>query len=615
MGSTPVADAAPAVIGDATAVRVGLHRGLVAHCLQPQRRGVAILLVLQVAQALATLLLPHLSADVIDLGVAQGNSAYVMRMGGVMLALSLVQVVFAIGATVLGARLAMRCGRDLRAQVFSHVQGFSLHEMNRFGTPSLITRSTNDVLQLQTALLMVLTMIVSAPLMAVGGVVMAVRQDAHLSLLLAVSMPLMLLAVALLMSRTVPYFHKMQEQIDRLNQILREQISGLRVIRAFVRDTYERARFATANDTLTDTALHTGRLMAAMIPMAVLVMQWSTIALVWFAAGRIGAGTMQVGSLVAFLAYVAQILMSVMMAALLFAIVPRALVCARRIEEVLATKSSVAEPLSPKDLPRHLSGNMRLARTAAGPAVRGIEFKDVGFQYPGAAATALRDIKLRVEPGQTVGVIGATGSGKSTLLSLVPRLFDVTSGGVLVDGIDVRELSLPALWGAIGLVPQQAYLFTGTIASNLRFGRPDATEAELWQALDVAQATDFVKALPQGLLTPVAQGGGNFSGGQRQRLTIARALVVKPSLFLFDDSFSALDYATEARLREALRPLMKDTATLLVGQRVSSLRHADAIVVLGGGAVIGTGTHEVLLRQCAAYRAIALSQLATAELV
>ncbi len=462
---------------------------------------------------------------------------------------------------------------------------------------------------------MILTMIVSAPLLAVGGVVMAVRQDAHLSLLLAVSMPLMLLAVALLMSRTIPYFHKMQGQIDRLNQILREQITGLRVIRAFVRDTSERARFAVANDTLTDTALHTGRLMAAMIPMAVLVMQWSTIALVWFAAARIGAGTMQIGSLVAFLAYIAQILMSVMMAALLFAILPRALVCARRVEEVLSTPSSVAEPPSPKALTQDPPESVPAARAVNGRIGRGLQFKGVGFRYPGAAAPALHDITLRIEPGQTVAVIGATGSGKSTLLSLVPRLFDVTSGSVCVDGIDVRELSLQALWGAIGLVPQQAYLFTGTIASNLRFGRPDATEAELWQALDVAQATHFVKTLPQGLLTPVAQGGGNFSGGQRQRLTIARALVVKPHLFLFDDSFSALDYATEARLREALRPLMKDTAMLLVGQRISSLRHADAIVVLDGGGVIGTGTHAVLLQTCAAYRAIVESQHATVELV
>ena len=606
-----MADPAPALIAGAATARVSLRRGFAARCLQAQWRGVALLLVLQVAQALATLLLPHLSAHVIDLGVAQGDRSYVTRMGGVMLALSLVQVIFAIGASVLGARLAMRYGRDLRAQVFSHALGFSLHEMNRFGTPSLITRSTNDVLQLQTALLMVLTMIVSAPLMAVGGVVMAVRQDAHLALLLAVSMPLMLLAVALLMSRTIPYFHKMQGQIDRLNQILREQITGLRVIRAFVRDASERQRFAVANDALTDTALHTGRLMAAMIPMAVLVMQWSTIALVWFAAGRIGAGTMQIGSLVAFLAYVAQILMSVMMAALLFAILPRALVCARRVEEILSTPSSVAEPPLPKDLPKAVAA----APAGQGMATHGLEFKDVDFQYPGSEVPALHDIQLRIEPGQTVAVIGATGSGKSTLLSLVPRLFDPTAGSVCVDGIDVRELSLPALWGAIGLVPQKAYLFTGTIASNLRLGRPEASEADLWQALDVAQATDFVKALPQSLLTPVAQGGGNFSGGQRQRLTIARALVVNPRLFLFDDSFSALDYATESRLREALRPLMKDAATLLVGQRVSSLRHADAIVVLDGGRVIGTGRHEVLLQTCAAYRAIVESQRASVELM
>jgi len=599
---------APCPPSDVASNPVGsLRRGAVAQGLKAQERGLLLLLALQVAQSLATLLLPHLSADVIDLGVARGDRAYVVRMGMIMLAVSLAQVAFAVAATVLGARLAMRYGRDLRGQVFAHVQTFSLHEMNRFGTASLITRSTNDVLQLQTGLLMVLTMIVSAPLMAVGGVVMAVRQDAHLSLLLAVSIPLMLAAVASLMWRTIPYFRKMQGQIDRVNQILREQITGLRVIRAFVRDAAERRRFAAANDTLTDTALHTGRLMAAMIPMAVLVMQWSTIALVWFAAGRIVAGTLQVGSLVAFLAYVAQILMSVMMAALLFAIVPRALVCARRIEEVLATTSSVAEPALSRALPP--SGR------ASGRAGSDVEFKDVGFRYPGAAGPALRGVNLRIEAGQTIAVIGATGSGKSTLLNLVPRLFDVSSGSVRVDDVDVRELSLPALWGAIGLVPQRAYLFTGTIASNLRFGRPEASETELWQALDVAQATDFVKALPQGLQTSVAQGGGNFSGGQRQRLTIARALVAKPRLFLFDDSFSALDYNTEARLRAALRPLMQDAAMLLVGQRVSSLRHADAIVVLDGGAVIGIGTHESLLARCPEYRDIVESQRASEVMV
>ncbi|MDH4391064.1 MAG: ABC transporter ATP-binding protein [Aquabacterium sp.] len=591
--------------------RAGLRRGAVAACLWPQRRGLALLLVLQVVQALASLLLPHLSANVIDLGVVPGDTAYVYRMGGLMFVVSLVQVVFAVGATVLGARLAMRFGRDLRAQVFAHVQGFSLQEMNRFGAPSLITRSTNDVLQLQTALLMILTMVISAPLMAVGGVVMAVRQDAQLSLLLAFSIPVMVLAVAVLMSRTVPDFRKMQGQIDRLNQILREQITGMRVIRAFVRDTAERQRFASANATLTDTALHTGRLMAALIPMAVLVMQWSTIALVWFAAARIGAGSLPVGSLVAFLAYFAQILMSVMMAALLFAFLPRAVVCARRIDEVLGTLPSVAEPLHAAALPPGPAA----AQPGKGPTGRGLVFAAVGFRYPGAAALALQDINLRIEPGQTVAVIGATGAGKSTLLNLIPRLFDVTAGQVRLDGRDVRDWSLPVLWGAIGLVPQKPYLFTGTIASNLRFGRADARDAELWRALDVAQAADFVRALPQGLATPVAQGGGNFSGGQRQRLTIARALVVKPRLFLFDDSTSALDYATEASLRLAMQPLLKDTALLLVGQRVSSLRQADAIVVLDAGAVVGTGTHAALLRQCAVYRAIVDSQLAGAARV
>jgi len=575
--------------------------------LRARWRLLLLLLVLQVAQALGMLLLPHLSADVIDLGVARGDRAYVMRLGALMLGVSLAQAALAVAAVWLGTHLAFGYGRDLRAHMFAHVQSFSLHEVNRFGTPSLITRTTNDVQQLQTGLLMLLTMLVSAPLMALGGVVMAVRQDAGLAALLAVSIPVMLLAVAWLMSRTVPYFQKMQGQIDRVNQILREQITGLWVIRAFVRDGAEQARFAVANDALTDTALHTGRLMAGMIPMAITIMQWSTVALVWLAAGRISAGTLQVGSLVAFLAYVAQILMSVMMAALLFAIVPRAMVCARRVEEVLSTPSSVGEPTSAKtlsavDMVAHLPG-------------AGVVFKNVSFQYPGAAGPALQDINLHIAPGQTVAVIGATGSGKSTLLNLIPRLFDMTGGSVSVDGVDVRELSLPGLWGSIGLVPQRAYLFTGSIDSNLRFGKPDASEAELWQALDTAQAGEFVRLLPQGLQTPVAQGGGNFSGGQRQRLTIARALVGKPRLFLFDDSFSALDYATDARLRVALRAQIHDAAMLLVGQRVSSLRHADVIVVLEGGRIIGTGTHTELLAQCPAYREIVESQSASEELV
>ncbi len=583
----------------------GITRSAVLQSLRPYWRSLLLLLALQVLQTLATLLLPHLSAEVVDLGVSRGDRAYVRHMGLVMLAVAMVQVLLAVGATWLGARLAMAYGRDLRARVFAQVQSYSLQELNHFGTPSLITRSSNDVLQLQTGLLMVLTMIISAPLMAVGGVVMAVRQDAGLSLLLLVSIPLLLLAVALLMSRAVQYFQKMQGQIDRVNQILREQLTGLRVVRAFVRDLAERQRFAVANDTLTDTALHTGRLMAALIPIAVLVMQWSTTALVWFSASRLETGTLQVGSLIAFLAYVAQILMSVMMAALLFAIVPRALVCARRVEELLRTPSSVCEPATALPLP---------ARSSRGGAGAGVVFQGVGFRFPGAAQAALLGIDLRIEPGQTVAVIGTTGAGKSTLLSLVPRLFDATSGSVSLGGVDVRALSLPVLWGAIGLVPQQAYLFTGTIASNLRLGRAQASDDALWHALEVAQASDFVAALPQGLQTPVAQGGGNFSGGQRQRLTIARALVVKPRVYLMDDSFSALDYATDARLRLALRPLLQDACLLLVGQRVSSVQQADRIVLLEGGTMLASGSHASLLQNSSAYRDIVASQRDSAVL-
>ena len=584
-----------------------LWRGRVGLSLRALGPGLLALMVLQAGQAAASLLLPHLSADLIDLGVLPASRPEVIRRGSVMFGVAALQAALAIAATVLGVRLSMRYGRDLRAQVFRQIQGYSNHEMNRYGTASLITRSSNDVLQLQTALLMVLTMIAAAPLMAVGGVVMAVRQDAGLSLLLAVSMPLMLGAVALLMSRTVPWFRQMQGQLDRVNQILREQITGLRVIRAFVRDGDERQRFALANATLTDSGLHTGHALAALIPVAVLVMQGSNTVLVWLAAGRIATSSLQVGSLVAFLAYNAQILMSLMMAALLFAVLPRALVCARRVDEVLATPSSVAEPAAPQAWPPSPAG-----QTARGAAV---VLEAVGFQYPGAAGPTLRDIHLRIEPGQTVAVIGATGSGKTTLLNLLPRLFDASSGSVKVDGIDVRALSLAALRGAIGLVPQQAYLFTGSIASNLRLGRPGASEQDLWQALDAAQAAAFVHALPQGLDTPVAQGGGNFSGGQRQRLTIARALVGRPRLLLMDDSTSALDYATEARLRAALRPLLADSALLLVGQRVSAVRHADTIVVLDAGSVVGSGRHEALLQSCAAYREIVASQQADGAVV
>jgi len=429
---------------------------------------------------------------------------------------------------------------------------------------------------------------------------MAIRQDAHLSLLLLVSVPLLGAVVGLLITRTLPLFSAMQGQIDRVNQILREQITGLRVIRAFVRDTHERERFGAANDALTDIALRVGRLMALNMPAANVIMQISSVAIVWFAASRIASGGMEIGSLVAFLAYIAQILISVMIASMLFAMAPRALVSGRRIREVLQATSSVVEPAVSKSLPAADHGRI------------GVEFRGVDFSYPGAETSVLHDISFELRAGETVAVIGATGSGKSTLVNLIPRLFDVSAGSVRVGGVDVRDLPQATLWSLIGLVPQDAYLFSGTIADNLRYGRAGASDEELWRALDIAQAKDFVSALAKGLDAPVVQGGGNFSGGQRQRLTITRALVRRPAIYLFDDSFSALDYATDARLRAALADAVAgNAATLIVGQRVSSLRHADRILVLDKGVIVGSGKHEQLIRDCAAYREIVESQLAS----
>ncbi|MFD2250538.1 ABC transporter ATP-binding protein [Pseudochelatococcus lubricantis] len=570
--------------------------------LAPYRGAALLLLLCQVGQSVAVLLLPSLSADIIDRGILSGDHAYILRMSVVMLGAAAVQILFATGTAWLGARIAIGFGRDLRSAVFARVQNFSLTELRAFGAPSLITRTTNDVQQLQAMLVMLLTMVMTAPIMGVGAVVMAIRQDTHLSLLLLVSVPVLGIVVGVLTVRSVPLFSRMQVQIDRVNQILREQITGLRVIRAFVRDTHERERFAGANDALTDTALRVGRLMALNMPAANIVMQLSSIAMVWFAAHRIAAGAMEVGSLVAFISYIAQVLISVMIASMLFAMAPRALVSGRRIREVLQTVPSVAEPAVPKPL--------------AAPALqRGeIAFVDVSFAYPGAQAPVLRDVSFRIGPGETVAVIGATGAGKSTLVNLIPRLFDVSAGSVLVNGVDVRDLELATLWSLIGLVPQESFLFSGTVADNLRYGRAEADDGDLWHALEIAQAKDFVAALPQGLQAPVAQGGGNFSGGQRQRLTIARALVRRPSIYLFDDSFSALDYTTDARLRAALaRETGPEAATLIVGQRVSSLRHANRILVLDRGTIIGTGSHDELMADCAAYREIVASQQRAGE--
>lgn len=567
--------------------RIGLWRGL----LRPWRWRLWLLLLCQVGQAGAALLLPGINATIIDRGVLPGDAAVIWQQGALMLAAIVAQVGLGIAVAWFGAEVALGFGRDLRSRVFARVQELSLAELRGFGTPSLITRTTNDVQQLQSLLVMMLTMVLMAPIMGVGAVVMALRHDVHLSLVLLAAVPVLAGVVGVILARSLPLFTTMQAQIDRVNRILREQISGVRTIRAFVREPVERARFGAANDALTETALRVGRLMALNMPASMVVMQMTSVLMVWFAAGRIGAGTMEPGTLVAFISYVAQVLISVMIASMLFALAPRALVSARRIREVLQTAPSVAPPAQP------------VAPTAPGT----VEFRAVSFAYPGAAPV-LEGISFRIDPGETVAVIGATGSGKSTILNLIPRLFDVTSGQVLVNGADVRAQMPEDLWATIGLVPQEGYLFSGTIAENLRYGRAEATEEELWQALTVAQARDFVQELPEGLNAPVAQGGDNFSGGQRQRLTIARALVRRASIYLFDDSFSALDATTDARLRRALAAETRRAAVLLVGQRVSSLRDADRILLIDGGRIIAQGRHDDLLRDSAAYREIAASQ-------
>lgn len=553
--------------------------------------------VLQLVQTLATLYLPALNAAIIDDGIARGDTGYVLRTGGWMLVVTLGQVLCAIAAVWFGAGAAMGVGRDVRAGLFRHVQSFSAQEMGRFGAPTLITRTTNDVQQVQMVVLMGATLMVTAPIMLVGGVVMALRQDIALSRLLLVAVPVLVLSVGLVVRRLGPLYRAMQRRIDRINGVLREQLAGLRVIRAFVRERHEAQRFGTANDELLDTAVRVGRLMALMFPMVMLVMNASTVAVVWFGGLRVDSGEMEVGSMVAFLSYIMQILMSVMMAVMMFVIVPRASVSAERIMEVLHTPTSVVPPADPVPAP---------------PPTGRLELRDVGFRYPGAEEDVLRGITLTIEPGRTTAIIGSTGSGKTTLLNLIPRLYDATSGQVLLDGVDVRRMSPADLGSRIGLVPQRPYLFTGTVASNLRYGDPDATDEDLWRALEIAQARDFVAAMDGGLDAPIAQGGTNVSGGQRQRLAIARALVRRPSVYLFDDSFSALDFATEAALRAALAPVTRDAAVVVVGQRVASIRDADQIVVLESGRVVGVGTHEELLATCPTYVEIAESQAVTA---
>jgi ATP-binding cassette, subfamily B, multidrug efflux pump len=566
--------------------------------LRPYRGPIALVVLFQFVQTLATLYLPTLNADIIDYGVVTGDTAYIMRIGGVMIAVTLVQILCSAAAVYYGARTAMAVGRDVRAGIFDQVQRLSAREVGYFGAPSLITRTTNDVQQIQMLVLMTFTLMVSAPIMCFGGVVLALRQDVPLSGLLLIIVPLLIGLVTFVVSRMRPLFRTMQERIDLVNRVLREQITGIRVIRAFVRDTRERDRFATANHQLMDVSLGTGRLMALMFPLVMLVVNVSSVAVIWFGAHRIADGDMRIGALTAFLSYLMQILMAVMMATFMFVMIPRAEVCAERIHEVLDTDSSVVPPANPvTTLTRHGE----------------LELRDVEFRYPGAEEPVLRGVDLVARPGEVTAVIGSTGSGKTTLLNLVPRLFDATGGTVLVDGVDVRELDPALLSSCVGLVPQKPYLFSGTIASNLRYGKPDATDDELWHALEVAQARDFVEELPERLDAPIAQGGSNVSGGQRQRLAIARALVRRPEIYLFDDSFSALDYATDAALRAALSRETADATVIVVAQRVSTIRDADRIVVLDQGRVVGTGTHLDLMDSNSTYREIVLSQLTEQE--
>jgi ATP-binding cassette subfamily B multidrug efflux pump len=571
---------------------------LLGRFLKPHWKLIVGVVVFQLGSSIASLYLPTLNADIIDNGVVKNDTGYILSTGGVMLLISLGQIICAIIAVYFGARVAMSVGRDLRAAVFSKVGEFSEREVSKFGAPSLITRSTNDVQQVQMLVLMTCTLLVSAPILSIGGIIAALRLDLPLSWIFVVSVPVLLIAVGLIISRMVPLFRKLQVRIDAVNRILREQLTGIRVVRAFVREDVEFARFAKANGDVTELGVRTGRLFALMFPTVLLILNVSSVAVLWFGAYRVQDGSLKVGALIAFLSYLIQILMAVMMATFMAVIAPRAAVSADRIGEVLDTESSVRPPANPV---RQLRGTGTL------------ELRDVSFAYPGAERPVLTNLTFAVEAGKTTAIIGSTGAGKTTLVNLYPRLFDATGGQVLVDGVDVRELDPDLLWSRIGLVPQKPFLFSGTVASNLRYGKPDATDEELWAALTTAQALDFVSEMPEKLDGPISQGGTNVSGGQRQRLAIARALVKRPELYIFDDSFSALDTATDARLRQALAKDVAGATILIVAQRVSTIVSADQIIVLEDGTIVGRGTHAELLESSETYAEIVSSQLAAAD--
>ena len=568
-------------------------RRLLLHHLAPYRAKLLLVIVLQAVQTIATLVLPSLNADIIDEGVIPGDDGFIVTTGFVMLGFAALQIVFGAAAVWFGAQIAMGFGRDIRRDLFHTVTGYSAREVGRFGAPSLITRITNDVQQIQVLVVTIMTMMITAPMMLVFGVIMAVREDVGLSVVLVFAIPTAVIVLGSVVVRMVPAFQLMQIRVDRVNGVLREQITGMRVVRAFVREPEETARFEQANDELTETALRTGRLMAFVFPTITAIINTSVIGVLWIGAGRIDSGELQLGSLIAYISYLSQILIAVVMTTMMTSMVPRAAVAADRVDEVLRTPSSVVAPDEPVT---------ELVEEGT------LEFRDVGFSYDGAEHAVLSGIGFRIERGTTTAIIGSTGSGKSTLVDLVPRLFDVTEGAVLVGGVDVRRLDLDLLWSRIGYVSQKSYLFAGTVESNLRFGRPDATETELWEALEVAQAADFVRSMPGGLASEVKQGGANLSGGQRQRLAIARALVVRPEIYVFDDSFSALDLATDARLRAALVPFVREAAVLIVAQRVSTIAGAEEIIVLDDGRIIGKGTHDELVASCPAYAEIVESQ-------
>ena len=567
---------------------------LVRRYVRPYRRLIAAVMVLQTISTLASLYLPTINAAIIDDGVARGDTALISRLGLVMLAVTGVQGVCAIGAVYFGSRTGMGFGRDVRSAIFHHVTTFSDSETARFGAPSLLTRSTNDVQQIQVLIQMTATVLVTAPIMCVGGIIMAIHQNAGLSWLLVISVPVLVVANYLIVSRMLPIFRSMQQRIDVINRVLREQLSGIRVVRAFAREPFERERFAAANHAVSDAALAAGRWQALMLPVTTLTINISSVALIWFGGLRIDAGQMQVGSLIAFLSYFLQILMAVLMATLILVILPRASVCAERITEVLDTQTAITSPPSP--------------RRPAGGVSGIVTMEDVSFSYPGAERPVLEGVSFTAYPGTTTAIVGGTGSGKSTLVSLICRLYDVTNGSVRVDDVDVRDYDTEYLWSTVGLVPQRGYLFSGTVSDNLHYGKSDATEDEQWAALRVAAADDFVADHPDGLDMRVAQGGINFSGGQRQRLAIARAVIRQPAIYLFDDAFSALDARTDARVRTNLRDVSASSTVIVVAQRISTVIHADQIIVVDGGRVVGTGRHDELLIDCPAYAEFVDSQ-------